>query len=125
MCVVSTYSPSLGGRGLTESGRHLNRAGVASQIDRIPATAVYDSTNCVEDVGVKHAIPTRCGTANFATTAYMNWGHGTQLVYFLSPAHAPPQGCTFTVGYYKNHDAYTASVLANNKNTTYVDGAGK
>jgi len=98
---------------------------VTVQPSSIPAGAVYDSTNCIEDLGVKHATPYPCGTGNFATTAFMNFDHGVQLVYFFHGAPPPPQGCTFTQGYYKNHDSYTASVLANNKNTTYVDGAGK
>jgi hypothetical protein len=100
-------------------------SGISAKPFTIPANAAYDSTNCVEDLGVKHAEPAPCGVANDSTRAFMNIEHGTQLVYFFRTLPPPPQGCTFTQGYYKNHDDYTASVLANNKNTTYVDGAGK
>ena len=100
-------------------------SGITVQPSNIPAGAVYDSSNCIEDSGVLHTVPTPCGVGNFSTQAFMNWDHGTQLVYFFHAAPPPPQGCTFTQGYYKNHDSYTASVLANNKNTTYVDGAGR
>jgi hypothetical protein len=64
--------------------------------------AVYDSTNCIEDVGVKHTVPGPCGTANSATRAFMNIQHGTQLVYFFSPG---TQHCAGTIGWFKNQGA--------------------
>jgi len=91
----------------------------------IPATAVYDSTNCNLDLGTKAAIPNPCGVNNNPTKAYVNFDHGSEIHFFFGQAPPPPTGCTFTQGYYKNHDSYTASVLANNAGTTYVDGAGK
>ena len=77
-------------------------SGVTVQPSSIPITAQYDSTNCVEDLGVKHAVPTPCGTGNFATTAYTNWEHGTQLVYFFSPAPQNPKPL-FVIGDVEPH----------------------
>jgi hypothetical protein len=54
---------------------------------------VYDSTNCIESLGVKHTEPTPCGTNNFSTRAFANIEHGTRLVYFFSPAPPPSEVC--------------------------------
>jgi hypothetical protein len=64
--------------------------------------AVYDSTNCVEDSGVKHTVPAPCGAGNSSTRAFMNIQHGTQLVYFFSPGTAH---CAGTIGWFKNQGA--------------------
>jgi hypothetical protein len=78
-------------------------SGISVKPFSIPATAKYDSTNCLEDTGVKHAEPTPCGVGNDSTRVFMNIEHGAQLVYFFSLA---PQGIgtpQFTIGDVEPH----------------------
>jgi hypothetical protein len=78
-------------------------SGITVQPFSIPASAVYDSSNCILDDGVKFPIPAVCGTGSFSTRAFMNIQHGTQLVYFFAPA---PQGIEkpqFTIGDVEPH----------------------
>jgi hypothetical protein len=77
-------------------------SGITVQPSSIPVTAVYDSTNCVLDAGVKDPIPAACSTGNFATTAFTNWEHGVQLVYFFSPAPQNPKPL-FVIGDVEPH----------------------
>jgi hypothetical protein len=116
------------------------------------AGAVYDHTDCLLDDGVlmpEHVNPTTgnppvaivpwpsggydgsapflnygCGTSNIVTRGFVNFEHGTTITYdFTAPTTT--HNCTFTQGYYKNHETYTAGVLSGNTGTTYVDGSGK
>ena len=116
------------------------------------AGAVYNHTDCLIDDGTlmpQHVNPTTgnppvpttawpqggynasnpafanygCGSSNFATRGFVNYEHGATITYFFT---APTtHNCTFTQGYYKNHESYTAGVLSGNAGTTYIDGAGK
>ncbi len=90
----------------------------------IPGGVNYDHTDCILDLGTKAAIPNPCGTGNNPTKAYANFDHGSEIHFFFVTAPDSGHNCTYTVGYYKNHDTYTASVLADNAGTTYIDAAG-
>jgi hypothetical protein len=64
--------------------------------------AVYDSTTCIEDVGVKQTDPTPCGPTGASTRSFANIQHGTVLEYFFSPGTAH---CAGTIGWFKNQGA--------------------
>ncbi len=68
----------------------------------IPATAVYDSTNCNLDLGTKLAIPDPCGVNNNPTKAYANFDHGSEIHFFFgeAPAQATP---LFVIGDVEAH----------------------
>jgi hypothetical protein len=87
-----------------------------------PGGAVFDHVDCVLDAGVVPPQPDPCGPANTTTRAFANADHGVQITYvFVS---GTGHNCTFTQGYYKNHESYTASVLSGNAGTTYIDATG-
>ena len=58
-------------------------SGVTVRPHGIPPGAVFDSINCVLDVGVKDPVPAACGTGNFSTRAFANIDHGVGLLYFF------------------------------------------
>jgi hypothetical protein len=67
--------------------------------------------------------PYNCDTNNNPTRAFANFEHGAVITFFFT---APTgHNCTFTQGYYKNHESYTAGVLSGNAGTTYIDALGK
>jgi hypothetical protein len=111
------------------------------------AGAVYDHTDCTIDDGApvpQQANPPGtfatwpnsglfynsgsppnyvCNNHNNPTRAFANFEHGVILTFvFTAPTG---HNCTFTQGYYKNHESYTAGVLSGNAGTTYIDGTGK
>jgi hypothetical protein len=49
--------------------------------------------------------------------------HGIQITFVFVSAPTT-HNCTYTQGYYKNHESYTAGVLAGNAGTTYIDATG-
>jgi hypothetical protein len=89
--------------------------------------ATFDQVLCTLDNGVLAPEPSNCapdllGNTSNPTRAFANFEHGTVVTFFfISGGH----NYTFTQGYYKNHESYTASVLSSNVGTTYVDGSGK
>lgn len=93
-------------------------------INTFPATVAYDHTDCVGDNGVLAPQPDPCGTGNNPTRAFANYDHGVQVTFVFVSAPTS-HNCTFTQGYYKNHESYTAGVLSGNVGTTYIDGTGK
>lgn len=88
-----------------------------------PAGVVFDHVDCVLDVGVVAPEPNPCGAGNITTRAFANADHGVQITYVFVSAPTT-HNCTFTQGYYKNHELYTASVLSGNAGTTYIDATG-
>ncbi|MFN2603582.1 MAG: hypothetical protein ABR582_12605 [Gemmatimonadaceae bacterium] len=115
--------------------------------------AIYDHTDCTLDNGVlmpEHVNPTTgnppvaivpwpsggydgsapfitygCGTSNIITRGFVNFEHGATITYAFTAAPPTTQNnCTFTQGYYKNHETYTQGVLAGNVGTTYIDASG-
>jgi hypothetical protein len=94
----------------------------------IPAGVVFDRVDCVLDLGTwtpSNSAGVRvCDNTSNGSKAYANYDHGAQLIFVFTAA---PQGnnCTYTQGYYKNHESYTAGVLSGNLNTTYINGSGQ
>lgn len=86
-----------------------------------PGGAVFDHVDCVLDLGVHP--PSPCDASSLTTRALANMDHGVQITYVFVAGTG--HNCTFTQGYYKNHEAYTGGVLSANLNTTYIDGFGK
>ncbi|HUQ20747.1 MAG TPA: hypothetical protein VM099_14115 [Gemmatimonadaceae bacterium] len=86
-----------------------------------PAGAVFDHVDCILDSGV--APPSPCDASSLTTRALANMDHGVQITYVFVAGTG--HNCTFTQGYYKNHESYTAGVLNGNLNTTYIDGSAK
>jgi len=110
-------------------------AGVVVTVSTMPGGVTYNHTDCSLDQGVKfpkdalgvsntlNGGGNPCGTNNNPSTIFANIAHGMELTFFFNT----PTGhnCTFTQGYYKNHESYTASVLSSNAGTTYIDATGK
>jgi len=92
------------------------------EVATTPAGVIYDHTDCLNEL--VPAIPDPCGTGNSKTRAYMNFEHGSVITFFFTGS-VTGHNCTFTQGYYKNHEVYTAGVLSSNVSTTYIDAAGK
>ena len=119
----SASCPTLGAPGCT--GFTDTWSGITVTATSLPTGVVYNHTDCLLDAGVRLPDPNPCGTSNNPTRAFMNTDHGTQLTFFFTAAPVTGHNCTFTQGYYKNHDAYTAGVLSSNVSTTYIDASGK
>jgi hypothetical protein len=88
--------------------------------------ALVANTNVTPAEGAtwtNHAL-SDCGANNNPTRAFANYEHGV-VVSFVFGTPQNGHNCTYTQGYYKNHESYTAGVLSGNAGTTYIDGTGK
>lgn len=95
-----------------------------------PSNVAFDHVDCVGDLGVVAPQPSPCGGASNPTRAFMNYDHGVQVTFVfvdapIAPAPAPLHNCTYSQGYYKNHQSYFAGMMSANAGSAYIDASGK
>ncbi|HUQ20745.1 MAG TPA: hypothetical protein VM099_14105 [Gemmatimonadaceae bacterium] len=95
-----------------------------------PPGYVLTGTTCVIDEGLVQASGTPYASGDFAVdcdvdgdaTVWANFFHGTVVTFTFAPLES--RGCTYTQGYYKTHESYTAGVLSSHMGSTFVDASG-
>ena len=93
-----------------------------------PNGVIFNRVDCVGDQGVVAPQPTPCGASSNPTRAFANYDHGVQVTFVFSgtaAAPVPAHNCTYSQGYFKTHESYTAGVLSGNVGSLYVDASGK
>jgi hypothetical protein len=113
-CNIATNHP--GNRLWTDANGTTNPFAGVSITATIPAGYSF-LLSCIND---DLANPISCTNGGYGVA---NIFHGTAFVYtFTAPTG---NNCSYTQGYYKNHESYTASVLSGNAGTTYITAGGK
>ncbi len=96
-----------------------------------PGGYTLTSTVCTIDNGLVQPDGTPYANGDFGpdcdndgdAAVYANFYHGSVVTFTFSPI-VTGNNCTYTQGYYKNHESYTASVLSSNPSTTYINASG-